>query len=550
MNGNGVNGDEKPNPVGKKPKAKIIRSLGYLERFEAAMISLDFYRSSMVTCRFTIPARFLPGPELESQDELHRRLESAVAAVVMEHPFLRVGLRGEHARKPAFVELEAVDFARHIEWRSFGSIAEYEAQLRGLIRSRLDVKVPQPEDAPSWRILMLCAEDFVDVMFEWGHVHTDGISAKIFHEDLLRYLNSTGDGSGADVEAGVVPSEFNPETRILTIPISRRRDLPPPLHSLCKFTLSSRWAASTLWRELKPASFQDDSSTGLLATWAPLKITPYETQYRHFSIDHATLQTILTACREHKTTLTGLIHALAHVSLATRLDAKDARAFTGSTILNLRPIVAAAEPRLQAKEVRSKALDLSRTMGNFVTITDHEFDSAWVAQVREAVRAKKEGDKQEGEDGLTVPESLVWPIAESVRAGLQKRLDEGTKNDMIGLLKFIPDFRTLLKDWTKKPRGHGVVITNLGVIDGSPADKVSDDTADTVEASSKWRIDRAIFSISPEAHGAAITICPVAVKGKELYISVDWQDCALDSALVEGMTTDLEAWLRVLGRQR
>lgn len=509
----------------------------------------------MVTCRFAIPPSFPLGPEPESQTKLHQKFESAIARVVLEHPFLRVGLRGEHARKPAFVELEDIDFAQHIEWRSFDSAAAYEAQLCTLIRDRLDIKVPQPEDAPSWRILMLCVEDFVDVMFEWGHVHTDGISAKIFHEDLLRHLNSTGGGGDRnDVEAGVAPKEFNPETRILTIPSAIRRKLPPPLHALCKFTLSSRWAASTLWHELKPAPFRASSNADLLATWAPLKLTPYVTQYRHFSIDHPTLQTILSACREHKTTLTGLIQALAHVSLATRLDPKDARAFTGSTVLNLRPIIAAAEPRLQSKEVRSGALDLSRTMANFVTIADHEFDGAWVAKVREAAAnmAKGEGKQEregegEREGGLTVPESLVWPVAESVRADLQKRLDEGTKNDMMGLLKFIPDFRTLLKDWTTKPRGHGVVITNLGVIDGSPSDKISNDA---VEASSKWRIDRAIFSISPEAHGAAITICPVAVKGRELYISFDWLDCAVDTALVDGMTNDLEAWLRVLGRQK
>ncbi|KAI1134616.1 hypothetical protein F5Y05DRAFT_406402 [Hypoxylon sp. FL0543] len=514
-------------------------------------MSLDLYRSSMVTCRYAIPASLAPVGQdqgSESHEILQQKIESAMAKVVLDHPFLRVGLLGEDKRKPYFVELEAVDFRRHVEWRSFGRDADYETELLKLIAARLDVKVESPVDAPSWRVLVLRVEGsaFLEVMFEWGHAHLDGTSAKMFHEDLLRNLNSQ-----------VVVGEF--QDRVLTIPPSKRRDLLPPLHALVKFPVSTGYALATLWGELAPSGLSTDSKAELRATWAPMKVKPYATQCRHFSIDNATLQRILAACRKHNTTVTGLLQALSHVILSVRLSPEEAKGFLGSTIVNLRPLMSAPEV-VKKKALKSGEMDPKKTMANFMTQMAHEWDAEWVSKVRAAkvsASASHDGPSNEGKRESTtakemaVLEPLVWSAAESARAAIQKRLDDGTKNDPMGLMKFIPDYRALFKDWIKKPRGHSVVVTNLGVIDGNPSDPASDDVAartDAEEQGEKWTIERAIFSISAEAHGAALCLCPIAVKGKELYVSCDWHDCALDVALAEGFVADLEAWLRYIGR--
>ncbi|KAI1408657.1 hypothetical protein F5Y13DRAFT_182554 [Hypoxylon sp. FL1857] len=502
-------------------------------------MSLGLYRSSMVTCRYAIPASLVPVGQSqgsESQASLAQMVEASIAKIVLDHPFLRVGLRGEHTRKPYFVELESVDFRRHVEWRSFDKDGDYEAELFKLITTRLDSKVEQPDDAPSWRILALRAEGsaFLDVMFEWGHAHIDGMSAKLFHEDLLRNLNSN-----------ILLEEF--QDRVLTIPPSKRRDLLPPLHALAKFPISTGYALATLWDELGPPGLSTGSKTELRAAWAPIKVQPYVTQYRHFSIDNPTLQNIIAACRKHNTTLTGLLQALSHAILSVRLSAKEAKGFLGSTVVNLRPLMGA--PEVRRKALKLDEVDLKRTMANFMTVIDHEWDVDWVAKVRAAATSASHNDPaKEAEAELTrdqektALEPLIWPAAESARAVIQKRLDEGTKNDLMGLMKFIPDYRALLKDWTKKPRAHSVVVTNLGVIDGNPSDSASD------EEGRKWTLERAVFSISPEAHGAALCLCPIAVKGKELYLSCDWQDCAIDISLAEGFVADLEAWLRFIGQ--
>lgn len=518
------------------------------ERYEAVMISMGLYRSSMVTCRYAIPTPLVPVGQdqvSESYAKLKQKVEASIAKVILDHPSLRVGLLGEHARKPYFVELESVDFGRHIEWRSLDKDTDYETELFKSIATRINLKVDQPEDTPSWRILVLGVEGsaFLDMIFEWGHAHLDGMGAKLFHEELLRNLNSN-----------VVLEEFR--DRVLTIPPSKRRDLLPPLHSLAKFPVSAGYALATLWDELGPSGLSTGSKPELRATWSPIKVQPYVTQYRHFSIDNPTLQNILAACRKHNTTLTGLLQALSHIILSIRLSPKEAKGFLSSTVINLRPLMSAPEAKKKAQELAG--VDLKRTMANFMTMINHEWNVEWVAKVRAASGSVSQGkapkeDEREGTRGeeMAALEPLIWPAAESARAAIQKRLDDGTKNDLMGLTKFIPDYRALFKDWTKKPRTHSVAITNLGVIDGNPADPVSDDVAvvsEAREANGKWTIERAEFSVSPEAHGAVLCLCPIAVKGKELYVSCDWQDCAVDVALAEGFVADLEAWLRFIGR--
>ncbi|KAI1775940.1 alcohol acetyltransferase-domain-containing protein [Hypoxylon cercidicola] len=515
----------KEKPSGKRAKAKVIRPLGYLERFEAALHWLGFYKSSMVTCRFVMPASLMPpGPD-NLPAALTQKVESAIALIVLEHPMLRVGLRNEHARKPVFVELESVDFRNHIEWRILSPSIDYEAELLKLIRDRLDVKVESPETKPAWRILVLhiAGTDFVDVMFEWGHAHIDGISVKLFHEDLLRKLNN-GEEAGSSVF----------KDRVLTIPPEKRRDLLPPLHDLCEFPITTRWALTTLWKGVKPPVLSGKSD--LVANWAPIQRTPYVTQYRHFGLNNNTLQNVLTACREHRTTLTGLLQTLTMFSLATRLTPEEARGFIGTTVVNLRPI-------MSSKFLQSYNIDPKKTMANFVTMVDHEYDTELVAKIR--ARTNESSDK-ETHNCMAKLEELVWPTAERVRADLQKRLDEGRKNDQMGLMKFIPDFRLLLKDWVKKPRVYSLSVTNLGVVDGNPSN--ADTTAAEGDQSGKWTIDRAVFSVSPEVHQAAFVICPVAVNGRELYVSCDWQEAAMDTMLAEGIVADLESWLRYFGR--
>ncbi|KAI0843973.1 hypothetical protein F5Y00DRAFT_267029 [Daldinia vernicosa] len=163
-------------------------------------------------------------------------------------------------------------------------------------------------------MLSIKGRGFIDIMWEWGHSHIVGISAKTFHEDMLRHLNGRNNDS--------VPEGFNPETRILTIPLSRRRDLLPSLHSLCDFPVELGFTLATLWNEFKPAVLRTKTETDLHPTWAPIRPGRYASEYRHFGISPIAVPNIVAVCHIHWTTLTGLLQALAHANLACRCQSR------------------------------------------------------------------------------------------------------------------------------------------------------------------------------------------------------------------------------------
>lgn len=501
-----------------------------------------------------------------SHDKIMHRIEAAMARVILDHPMLRVGMRGANSRKPAFVELQSIDFSQLVEWRTFSPEAEdYESDLWAFIQARVDEKPTQLVTLPGWRAVVLRVEGtrFVDIMIEFGHAHLDGMSIKLFHEEMRRYLSSYHDN---DDNLQITPEGF--QDRVLTIPVEKRRDLPPPMHELYKFSFTTRYTLSTLWQELKPAALHE--KTGMEADWAPIRAQPFVTLSRVFRLHDSLLQNILTKCRAHNTTLTGLLDTLLAVILALRLPPENSRGFIGNTIVDLRPLI-----RKTSKYLQRTNIDPRHIMENILTTVDHEFSPELVALIRaKAEEATKEmegegheqveentrgaGDWEQGYKMLAL-EEFVWLAAARVRAEIQARLDDGT-NDKTGLLKYISDCRTLHKDTMKKPRALTYSVSNLGVIDGAPpvvakgkekegSVKQEGNVERKEDDEDRWTIERATFSLSAELPQSAFLLCPVSVKGKELSMYLSWQDCTIDAELGDAVTADLETWLRFFGRE-
>ncbi|KAI1076905.1 alcohol acetyltransferase-domain-containing protein [Whalleya microplaca] len=328
-------------------------------------MSLDLYRSSLVMCRYTIPE---PLVSPDRHEALVQVFENSVGQIILEHPFLSVGLVGQHSKKPLWVELESVDFRNHVKWQAMAPSVDYEVELLKVIERQVDITFDHVETQPLWRLLVLQVQGgkFLDAIFEWNHAIADGFSIKIFHETLLRSLNT----ESMDAQRSCL------KDRVLAIP-SSARNLPPAVDKLSKFTITKKFAAATIWKLLKPPVFATKSD--LQANWAPIQaFKPYKTRCRMFSIDNSILQNVLRACRKHYTTLTGLLLSISMVSLATQLPKTDAVGFRGCTAINLRPIMSAAP-------LRVPGFDPNKTMANFMTIMDHEWDAELVAEIRACV---------------------------------------------------------------------------------------------------------------------------------------------------------------------
>ncbi|KAJ3455917.1 hypothetical protein MRS44_017399 [Fusarium solani] len=482
---------------------RVIRPLGDNEGYQSALHQLRMYCSNIVTCRYVIPDTV---SSLSS--ELEVLFEGAIAKAVLSHPALQVGLVGEASKKPVWVELHTINLRRHVEWHDADLSGDYGALYGKVLQAQLDTRFPNLDTQPGWRVAILKhrSERCMDVMFTWNHANADGMSGRIFHEDLLHNLNST---HSHDQSPAVEDYQFETTATAETFP--------PPQEEVAKFPITLKYTAVMMWKEFMPLKAHQARAH---ATWAPIRTLPYRTHLHTISIGNDILQLVLSACRKHGTTLTGLVHALTVVSLAHRLPEKDAAAFTGLTPISTRPF-------LPCSPEGYPWLVPNRTVANYVSQTSHEFNASLVASVRRAARSWPDW----GSDLM----DLIWSTAAQVRREIKQELDSGMEDIIVGLMRLVRDWRAHQKQQVKKPRTAGWLVTNLGVIDGGH------ELTDAAGHEMDWRIDRAEFQLSAEVPGAFFHICPVAVKGRELTIDISWQDGIVDASLGERLASDIQS---------
>jgi hypothetical protein len=509
---------------------------------------LGLYRSTIITCRYNIPGEFV---DESAQEQLMAKLEKAIAAAVLQHPFLQVGIVDDDAKCPHWVQLETINLAHHIQWKLLveGSAEEYQSIYNNSLREQLDTKFSNLQTQPAWRIVVLRSKrglSHLDLMFVWNHPIADGMSGKIFQETVLYHLGEL---------ISVTESPPLLQNHILRLTATAER-LPPPMEKMAKFPVTLAFAATTAWQELKPSFLAGGRSTN--ATWAPIRTDPYETTQRIIVLDNNTLQNILTACRQNKTTLTGLLHAAVLISLTTQLMEKDAPAFASVTALNLRR-------HMPSNSGGPLEFEADQTMANFVSRQIHKFDETLVRKIRHLATRYRESTTPPRGDGRPNPQELVvtdaladvlWATAAQVRGEIQQRLDLGLKNDIVGLMGLVKDWRDQMKQDLKKPRAVAWNITNLGVMDGKlgaaevkwAQDANNDSMPNSVSVSKGWSVSRAVFSLSADVTGAFIHISPMAIKDGELTIEVSWQRGLIDDNICERLTAGLERWLRLVGQ--
>ncbi|KAJ4142037.1 Alcohol acetyltransferase [Fusarium falciforme] len=211
--------------------------------------------------------------------------------------------------------------------------------------------------------------------------------------------------------------------------------------------------------------------------------------------------------------------------MATRLPKEKAPVFQSGTPVCFRRFDNYRTPK-------HASLNLEQTVMNCVTYWGYKYDESIVAKVRQQV-----SDLKSNPESKTDLEATVWSVAAEMRQGISEKLASGTKDDMLGLMKFVGDWRSYFKDLeSKQKRTHDWEVSNLGVIDGG------DGQGD------KWTVECATFTQSATGIGTALCLSFVAVKGKALAISCCWQVEVIDDGLVKGLLSDLETWLNELGR--
>ncbi|RSL40115.1 hypothetical protein CEP53_013584 [Fusarium sp. AF-6] len=470
-------------------ESRVLRTLGRVERYQSALHLLDLYPSTVLTCHYKIPHHLITTPA--DQPDLEEFWERAVARNVLQHPLMQVGQINEDSAEPAWVRLETIDLSRHICWRVVSSSEDYPTIRKNILHEQLSMKFVDLETRPGWRMVVLKREfdDLMETILAWNHPHFDGTGAKIFHETMLETLNQVQGGS----ELPII------RNHILKTVVNKQ-NLPPPQETAGNYSTSFGYMADTIWEDVKPRLFGWASTPPTI--WPAISPKPYETRFRTLTIDNQTLQGVLAACRAHKTTLTGLLHAIALISLTSQVP-EEVLEVTGSTPLNLRRFIPA----------RSEAFP------------DLEPDRT----IRDRIKTTTDDSK------LATCADIMWNISARVREELQEKLSQGLKNDLVGMMGFVADWREYAKEAQRKPRAATWLVTNLGVLDGENG---SHQRAD------RWSIHRADFLLSADVAGPALTICPVAIKGRDLTINVGWQGGVVDDELGERLVGDIEKCFR------
>lgn len=461
------------------------------EKYQEAMYFLDQYCGTSVGARYALPNELAT---MEKHSEVQQRMFRALAQTVLDHPLLQVGVTKPGVKKAGFVKIDEIDFENHIEWHVVSPTEDYAAFADGVVTEQLDRRFTHVDTRPGWRISILRPEGaaYLDVIYFWRHTMHDGTGAKIFHRDLLKHLNNP-------------PVDYFPlglTGSVLSLKDKQFR-YPPPMTKMTKFSITPGWMLSTAWKELKPAQFARPTHTQ--QSWGPYKGGRGVTVRRTVRMDVERSKKILSACREHKTTLTGLINGIAFASLLHETaDSGGPPSFEASTAIDIRRFMPEKAPGTGIEN------DAKNTISNMVTLADHHWTEEAVAQL-----AKKMKEPIGGK-GQAHMEDIVWAVAREARKDIEGKLESGTKNDIMGIMGLVSDWNKEKKKLLKKPRRESWLVTNLGVMD-MPATKAED-------RGNAWSADRAWFSLSAETAKPLFNYAIVGIKGGDVCVDIIWQD--------------------------
>lgn len=463
------------------------------------------------TCRYAVPTSGIAG-------ELPQVVENALARLITKLPNLRIGIADHETDSPSFVALDSVSIQDVLEWREVPPLAqeEYDLELLRIIETQHDASWPDVHRLPPWKVIVVQPkaspnaadrreEIVLDVVFAVHHSIGDGTGCVVFHQHLLQELNEAPDPSAL------------PDDKVL-----RFDDIPavlPAQEQLIKFDISVGHLLWTMWQELTP-DWMHPWRPGPPWAGKPVTREPYHLRMRLITIPGDLVPKLLSACRSHGATLTTLLHALVAASLSQRLPADVAQKFVGNTPIGLRPF---------AKRSPISTVDPTNSMGSFAT--PHSFT------VSEEVVTELRTHQPSGSTGGEVDaDGLVWKLATAVRESMKARLAQIPRNDIMGMLAWVSDWKQYWLGQLDKPRRVTWEISNVGSMPRLP----DNDSRDKPQ----WRIEQSIASQSVGVTSGSFVVNVSGLAGSGINLALTWQEGILEEDLVDGVKADLDKWFR------
>ncbi|KAH6610021.1 alcohol acetyltransferase [Trichoderma cornu-damae] len=478
---------------------RILRKLGNNEHFSSTRHHLGIYRCVTVTCRHLHPPSSHPHGTSVSPS-----FYAALAAVVKDHPMLRVGIAGEDTNDAHFTHVPQIDLRNHVSVVEVPcrSVREYEDGVARRQGWEHDQMYEDLDVRPPWRVAILRpgSDDenvlarlrgHEDVLFAFHHSLMDGTSGRRFHELLLSAL--------ALQRKEQLPAE---PACVLSFP-EPPASIPEPQEAVVDFSLSVRFMVGVLWDQFGPSFLKAPKQP----VWNAIPIDfslPYRTRVRPVDIPPEALSALLAACRSRSVTVTTLLQSLVLASLSSRLaSAAEAPAFAGVTSISLRPFT-----------------------------TPSSMDPAYESSLRVLVAAYTHQFSPEAVSALRAPgadtTALIWENARRVKGELAAKLATMPRDDIMAVLKFIGDWFAFWRGRDGKQRADSWEISNIGVLKNP-------DGADV-------KATRLLFTNGAMAAGPPIGINVASVAGSHLTLGLSWQDAVVQDELINHLADDLSAY--------
>jgi hypothetical protein len=401
--------------------------------------------------------------------------------------------------------------SNHVVWQkpSSATATEDSSGLLQYLQEQHGKRWPDLDSRPPW--IVICTEILstsgesqesvsgLMVTFALHHAVGDGLSAVVFHRQLLNALNQRLSSND--------PEDWNERDNI--IPTENALSIPQPIEKLASWTLSWTFFLGVLWNEFAPSS---PFRKKVQPAWSGTVITPTpnKVSFRLLQVAASDVRGVLSACRSHGVTLTPLIHAIVLYSLVKHLPEEPANNLLAQTAIDTRRWLNLPEKALQA-------------FGNYNCSWEFPIGPSMFSRLKSVAAAPEQAEAE------------IWAVAAFVKADLQARLRVLPRNDGIGLLPYVGDWRQRWLRMVGQPRKILWEVSNLGSHSGQPTLTEGDEPA-------SCEIKSSVLTQSANVGGPAFSVNISSIKDGALSITLSWQESVVENDLMDAVEQDLRTW--------
>ncbi|KAK6525877.1 hypothetical protein TWF281_010921 [Arthrobotrys megalospora] len=454
---------------------KRERKLGFYERFRVSLHDLGYHNNVSIIARYSNATKVL--------DSWPHSIFRAFGHAVQKHPELATTVTEDEDQTLYFQRLPNVDLEQLVTFQTLQDIEgqEVDAKLVALSTSENNQGFKNTS-TPTWRAVALRESGNCDsfrIAFIWHHVIGDGRSGLAIHQSLLEAFRL--------VEHDVDCKSNRPTTSLdyARVPASTK-----PLF------ISMEQALPGSSAPVPPSARQGEKWAGK----AYNDRGPILTELGHIRVSANSVQSILTQCRKHDTTMTALLQAIVAKALLDQVSADRIRT---AVAVSLRRFF---DPKLEIDD---------SVMGLWISTYTTEYHKSQFHQNADAP-------------------TVLWPISKQNTAQINAVVADGGKNVEIMGLMGIDDYSAAVKAKVGQPRDNSFGLTNLGVFKAAAADDVRGGIV----------LDDMLFSQSCHANGAAFQICIVTVQGGDMNIVFNWQEGIVSKGEIGGIIDGVKDLVR------